>query len=256
MPSLSVFISSTFLDFLEVRVELKSRITKVLPVSCCIAEHLTTTSPNLHMELKTWVKDADVIILLLGMRYGSLDPASNISWTEEEIRNAQADGKRILPYRKKPSKRALETDVDEKKQSELRAFVGWLHDKVSCNIPIFADTTDLIAFVVRDLQLELHRREQYASSPFGSEEEPNTLEDREYMDRIVQFARKRSAVSSANRPDRTFTEADLVDQLNLKPNRAYQLLDSLREEGRLTCLNVKNEAKWSLTEALSKPSQP
>ncbi len=150
MPVPMVFISSTFLDFQEERKIIRSKLTDILPVGCKMAEKLSCSTPNLDRELKRWIDDSDIVVLLLGFRYGSV--VRNISWTEKEIRYAKKQNKKILPYEKEQQPPSVIVDVDVEKERALNEFKSYIHKNVSASIPRFLDMLDLIGLIVRDVQ--------------------------------------------------------------------------------------------------------
>jgi len=171
--TLSVFISSTLLDFKEERRKLHRILTSCLPVACQIAEYLTPKTPNLQVELQRWIDDADIVILLLGERYGS--SSMEMSWTEREIAYAISCKKKIMPYiretdAQEASDIARKVDMDTAKQEALKRFIEHLEHKVAANIPRFASDEELIAFVVRDVCEEViyekqrRQRSEYENS--------------------------------------------------------------------------------------------
>lgn len=156
MPALTVFISSTFLEFENDRRELHRILTCYLSVACNKAEDLTCDTPDLEAEQKRWIEEADIVILLLGSRYGS----GNISWTEKEVRYAKQRGKRILAYKKeeKPLSPMLELDLG--KQEALESFVRFVEKEVTASIPRFSKRLDLVAMAVRDVTVEVEKRKR------------------------------------------------------------------------------------------------
>lgn len=161
MSAQMVFISSTFLEFKEERRVLHKILTRFLPVACEIADYLTCDTPNLEAELKKWINKADIIIILLGVRYGST--VKKISWTEKEVRYAKNRNKRILPYMKKQKPPSEILDLDEKKQKALERFVRFIEKEISASIPRFSNNPELIALAVRDILnvIEILQRENY-----------------------------------------------------------------------------------------------
>lgn len=156
-----VFISSTFLEFPEERKRLHEIVTSFLPVACQRADQLTADSPDLDAALKAWIRRADVIILLLGIRYGSMCKPLKISWTEREIEHAQKLGKKILPYLKAQVETPV-ADRDRKHQVALEAFKATIRKKVTCNIPVFSDFPELVALAIRDLKDVVDRFQESA----------------------------------------------------------------------------------------------
>jgi hypothetical protein len=118
MPAPMVFISYTFLEFKKERRQLHRILTSVLPVACDIAEFLTCDTPDLEAELQKRIDKADVVVLLLGIRYGST--AGKLSWTHREVRYAKSCGKRILPYMKEQEPPSEIADIDVRKQRALK----------------------------------------------------------------------------------------------------------------------------------------
>jgi hypothetical protein len=156
MPALMVFISSTFLEFKTEREQLHRILTKVLPVACNLPESLTSDTSDLQKYLHRRIEKADVIILLLGIRYGSLK--GEIAWIEEEIRFAHKRGKKILPYLKQQERPPEIADLDERKQKALDSFIQFVKDEIAPNIPRFSDLLELVALVVRDVAYETDKR--------------------------------------------------------------------------------------------------
>lgn len=164
MPAPKVFLSSTFLEFRKERRALHRTVTRVLPIACEMAEYLTPQSKNLEAAIRKCIDASDIIVLLLGLRYGSLK--GDISWTREEIAYAISKGKKIFPYIKyQPVPRTV-LDVDEYKQNALAEFVEFTKENVSPAIPTFSTIRTLIGLVVRDIVREMQEieRDSYYNS--------------------------------------------------------------------------------------------
>jgi hypothetical protein len=91
---LQVFISSTFQDL---RDERQAAVEGVL-----LAKHipagmeLFTAGDASQLEvIKQWIKESDVYLLILGARYGSIEPLSGLSYSEIEYDFAVSNG---LPH--------------------------------------------------------------------------------------------------------------------------------------------------------------
>jgi len=144
-----IFISSTFLEFGDERRNLQSILTKTLPIACNLAEHLACDTPDLELHLRKCIDKADIIVLLLGIRYGSTK--GRISWTEKEVRYAYSCRKRILPYIKDQPPPHPIADLDQKKQEALHSFTDFIERTISPSIPRFSTLQELVALVVRDI---------------------------------------------------------------------------------------------------------
>ena len=95
---LNVFVSSTFRDL---RTERRAVRRAILGCGCLprLAEEADMRpGGNVQEQIAYWLRDAQVLVLLVATRYGELAP-SKVSWTEEEVRAAaQMEGLRLFPY--------------------------------------------------------------------------------------------------------------------------------------------------------------
>lgn len=85
---LQIFISSTYSDL---KVERQACVEAVLRAGHIPAgmELFSAGSESQLEIIKRWIEDSDVYMLLLGGRYGSIEPKSDMSYTEFEYRYAQ-----------------------------------------------------------------------------------------------------------------------------------------------------------------------
>lgn len=80
---LQVFISSTYTDLIPERQSAVSAILKSGHIPAGM--ELFTAGDRSQMEIiKKWIDESDVYMLILGGRYGSVEPSSGISYTELE----------------------------------------------------------------------------------------------------------------------------------------------------------------------------
>jgi hypothetical protein len=80
---LQVFISSTFTDLVAERQAAVSAILKAGHIPAGM--ELFTAGDRSQMDtIKQWIDESDVYMLILGGRYGSIEPISGISYTELE----------------------------------------------------------------------------------------------------------------------------------------------------------------------------
>ena len=148
----SVFLSSTFADFEEER----SVLMEVMPyidIHLICAERKGDRGLRLEKSLERWIDESDMIILLIGMRYGS-ESESGYSWTEHEIRYALKKKKRVFAYvRKLDSKEyKMLVDRDMEKAEKLEEFVK----KIRKHVPIiprypYDKVYQLVAMAIRDV---------------------------------------------------------------------------------------------------------
>ena len=80
---LQVFVSSTFTDLVAERQAAVSAILKAGHIPAGM--ELFTAGDRSQMDtIKQWIDESDVYMLILGGRYGSIEPLSGISYTELE----------------------------------------------------------------------------------------------------------------------------------------------------------------------------
>jgi len=84
---LQVFVSSTFTDLVEERQSAVSAILKAGHIPAGM--ELFTAGDKSQLEIiKRWINESDVYMLILGGRYGSIEPESGLSYTELEYNYA------------------------------------------------------------------------------------------------------------------------------------------------------------------------
>jgi hypothetical protein len=93
-----VFISSNFEEFSQLRGELKERIDRA-GFARAIDLDRNVPDPRSPLQLSlNKVRSADLLVLLVGERYGDGRPDGQHSFTHLEYREAQAEGIPILAY--------------------------------------------------------------------------------------------------------------------------------------------------------------
>jgi len=96
---LQVFVSSTFTDLIEERQAAVSAILKAGHIPAGM--ELFTAADRSQMDIiKNWIDESDVYMLILGGRYGSIEPTTGKSYTELEYDYAVQQGKALLLKRK------------------------------------------------------------------------------------------------------------------------------------------------------------
>lgn len=80
---LQVFVSSTYSDLLHERQAAVAAILKAGHIPAGM-ELFTAADRSQMATIKQWIDESDVYMLILGGRYGSIEPTSGISYTELE----------------------------------------------------------------------------------------------------------------------------------------------------------------------------
>ncbi|HEX8381450.1 MAG TPA: DUF4062 domain-containing protein [Allosphingosinicella sp.] len=92
---LQVFVSSTFSDMLEERQAAVETILRAGHIPAGM-ELFTAGDQSQMAVIKRWIDESDVYLLVLGARYGSIEPLSGISYTELEYDYAVEQGKPLF----------------------------------------------------------------------------------------------------------------------------------------------------------------
>lgn len=89
---LQVFVSSTYSDLIEERQAAVAAILKAGHIPAGM-ELFTAGDKSQLRTIERWIDESDVYMLILGGRYGSIEPTSGLSYTELEYDYATAQGK-------------------------------------------------------------------------------------------------------------------------------------------------------------------
>jgi Domain of unknown function (DUF4062) len=209
---LQVFISSTHTDLLAERQAAVSAILKAGHIPAGM--ELFAAGDESQMEtIKRWIDESDVYMLILGGRYGSVEPRTKLSYTKLEYDYAAETRKPLFAV--VITEKALEQKVkaegmsalDREYPQELKAF----REKVLGRISSFFSSSD-------DVRLAVYE----------------TLAD------FVQRYEFKGWVSAAHMPDATAL-ATQVAQLAEENNRLKQESAALR--GELQRIHAEDDAQ-------------
>ncbi|HET6886416.1 MAG TPA: SIR2 family protein [Candidatus Udaeobacter sp.] len=139
---LRIFVSSTMKDLRNERVEVVQRL-KLFNFEAVNAENLSPTGGNSWETIQPEIASSDIMILLLGERYGWIPTAGpgaehKISVTELEVREARELGKPILAFEKRLDEDADRTSEDAKDRDAFRKRI-----KDWSNPGLFVESFDL-----------------------------------------------------------------------------------------------------------------
>lgn len=188
-----VFISSVMRDFGEERAAIESLDLKPL-----MAELAPASPDPSRTALLPLVAQADVVVLILGARYG-FRTASDLSPTEEEFNAANADGRPVLTF--------VQEDVErEEPQEAFKARVGGGWEEGAFH-GSFSTPQELERGVVRALRALMEQSENREAAPAAE-------------------ARAEELASGAGRSGRPSGGSDAL-RLALVPVAAGTLIDAL-----------------------------
>lgn len=92
---LQVFVSSTYQDLIEERQAAVSAILKAGHIPAGM-ELFTAGSISQMKTIENWINESDIYMLILGGRYGSIEPTTGLSYTELEYDYAVSTGKPLF----------------------------------------------------------------------------------------------------------------------------------------------------------------
>ena len=126
---MKVFISSVIRGFEEER-EATARAAKALDHTVLRSEDFGAIASSAQRACRAAVRDADVVILVLGAAYGMKDPGTGKSPTHEEFEEAQQTGRDVLVFVQEDVQREPDQDafVREVRQWAAGANTGRFRD--------------------------------------------------------------------------------------------------------------------------------
>jgi hypothetical protein len=123
---LQIFVSSTYTDLLQERQAAVEAILKAGHIPAGM-ELFAAGSQSQIETIKRWIDDSDIFLLILGGRYGSIDPASGKSYTELEYEYTASKGMPLFAI--VISQEALERKVKSTGQAVLELANREKYDK-------------------------------------------------------------------------------------------------------------------------------
>lgn len=227
---LQVFISSTYTDLLPERQAAVSSILKAGHIPAGM--ELFTSADRSQMEtIKQWIDESDVYMLILGGRYGSVEPSSRISYTELEYDYAVQQGKPLFavvitePSLEAKIRSAGSTFMEKENPKEL----GLFRQKVLSNISSFFDDP-------KDIKLCVHE----TLADFSSN---RSLKGWVQADEIVDTKPLFEEIKKLSEENRQLKEAmlDIEKRSSTQPKNQAESFAELREI--LKAIDIKVPAK-------------
>ena len=124
------FISSTYADLIDERLEIIQTILRTENIPLVMEAFPAADKKQMDL-IKEIIDQSDFYIVLVGGRYGSIDPESGKSYTELEYDYAVSRGIPILAFLKTDdSITKNQMDTEQEKQEKLEAFKNKLKEKL------------------------------------------------------------------------------------------------------------------------------
>jgi len=95
MKKYQIFVSSTYIDLIEERQAAVEAILKSGHIPAGM-ELFTASNQSQWTIIQKWIDESDIYMLILGGRYGSIEPKSGLSYTELEYNYALEKGKPLF----------------------------------------------------------------------------------------------------------------------------------------------------------------
>ncbi|GAB6089771.1 DUF4062 domain-containing protein [Spirochaeta dissipatitropha] len=155
-----VFISSTYKDLIEERNAAVEAILKAGHIPAGM--ELFKAGKSQLETIKEWIDDSDIYLLILGKRYGSIDPETGKSYTQLEYEYAL--GKENFPIfsivlKDEYIESKLETGInrDELFESENNELLGEFLELVKTQIVSFAGSLPEVKLAIHENIPEIER---------------------------------------------------------------------------------------------------
>lgn len=146
------FISSTYADLIDERLEIIQTILRTENIPLGMEAFPAADKKQMDL-IKEIIDQSDFYIVLVGGRYGSIDPETGKSYTELEYDYAVSRGIPILAFLKTDdSITKNQMDTERKKQLKLEAFKSKLKQKL---LKFWSNKHELAAAVSQAIMHEL-----------------------------------------------------------------------------------------------------
>ncbi|MCY7902773.1 DUF4062 domain-containing protein [Bacillus inaquosorum] len=156
---LQVFVSSTYLDLKEERQKAVEGILRAGHIPAGM-ELFTAASKSQWLVIEEWIKESDVLMLILGGKYGSVEPDSGKSYTQLEYEFALKHGIPVFAIvlndqyliNKKSSNISLEVYEREVKDPQIEKYDGFRKLVLSNLVRFVENISEITSEVAFSLQ--------------------------------------------------------------------------------------------------------
>ena len=208
-----VFISSTYNDLKNER----QSITNCLLMANCIPagmEAFVATDDEQFNIIKKVIDLCDFYILVIGNRYGTINEATGISYTEMEYNYALSKGIPVLAFIKTVDYDHEDTSETVESRTKLKAFSGRVTKSRMCSM--WSTSDDLIGKVSISLMTAINE----GSRPgwvrnLGFDPENITNEMNALRERIIQLEKENAALKSNDNVHEVITDEPIDTFPNL-----------------------------------------
>ncbi len=232
---LQVFISSTFTDMLEERQAVVEAILRAGHIPAGM--ELFAAGDESQLEtIRRWIDDSDVFMLILGGRYGSMEPSSGKSYIELEYDYAVSAGKPF--FAAVISDEYLDSKIKSQGKSVIETAQGTLfnafRDKVTSKIcRFFKDPTELKLIVFESLSNH-DRNESLAGWVRGSD----AIDPKATLEEINRLQAENSSLrKKVEELEVLLTTTAGTKTVNLSDDSVEILTSAASADGRIMYIN-------------------
>lgn len=206
MPSkkkLQVFVSSTYLDLKDERQSAVEAILKSGHIPAGM-ELFSAGSESQLETIRRWIDESDVYMLILGGRYGSVDPQTSLSYTELEYDYAVSKEKPLFAVIITESaldekvRTAGKDSIERERPQELKLF----RDKALSRISSFFSDTKDIKLAVHETLSDFMSRYEFTGWVSGTEvhDSSSLIDEISRLHKLNQSLEKKLAEAASATP--------------------------------------------------------
>lgn len=233
MKKYQVFISSTYLDLINERQAAVEAILKAGHIPAGM-ELFTASNKSQWGIIKKWIDESDIYMLILGGRYGSIEPESGLSYTELEYNYALQQNKPLFAVVMEDE--ALQAKVQSvgTKVLELENRPKWENFKTNVTsymCSFFEDYKD-IKLAVHESIGQLEKENQVV----GWIRADSVQNPQEYLDQILKLQQENRVLQQENvllkrkKASNNTSEEDIAELIELFSQEKVSLKSLKKEE--------------------------
>jgi hypothetical protein len=181
---LQVFVSSTYRDLKPERQAAVEAILKAGHIPAGM-ELFSAGSESQLETIRRWIDDSDVYMLILGGRYGSVDPKTSLSYTELEYDYALTNGKPIFAVvvTEAALDAKLKTEGKDAIETEYPKELKFFREKVLSRISSFFSDAKDIKLAVHETMADYTKRLDFTGWVSGKE----IIETKPLLEELVRL---------------------------------------------------------------------
>lgn len=195
MKKYQIFVSSTYLDLIDERQAAVEAILKAGHIPAGM-ELFTASNQSQWSIIQRWIDESDLYMLILGGRYGSIEPESGLSYTELEYNYALTQDKPLfaviikdeaLDAKVKTSGRSVLESENPQKMKDFK-------NKVLSNMSSFFEDH-------KDIKLAVHEsvgKLQHENKLIGWVRADEVLNPKQYLDQITALQKEKEQLNKEN----------------------------------------------------------